>query len=120
MPKTPTNPSILKRSTRTGTLAKNEEQEDPSSRIHLRITSVRKRLIDPDNLFAKSTIDCLRYAKLIADDGENQISLEISQKKVAKGEDPHTTIEIIYPKETLQVIRQKLTNQIYIATINPT
>lgn len=112
MPKTSTNPSIPKRSTRTGTLAKNEKQEGTTGRVHLRITSVRKRLIDPDNLFAKSTIDCLRYSGLLVDDCENQISLEISQKKVAKGEDPHTTIEIIYPKETLQVIREKLTNQI--------
>ena len=111
MPKTSTNPSIPKRSTRTGTLAKNEKQEGTTGRVHLRITSVRKRLIDPDNLFAKSTIDCLRYGGLLIDDCENQISLEISQKKVAKGEDPHTTIEIIYPKEILQVIREKLTNQ---------
>jgi hypothetical protein len=112
MPKTSTNPPILKRSTRTRALAKDESEKGTTSRVHLRITSVRKRLIDPDNLFAKSTIDCLRYAKLIADDCENQISLEISQKKITKGEDPHTTIEIIYPKETLQEIREKLTNQI--------
>ena len=113
MPKTSTNPPIPKRSARTGTLAKDESEKGTASRVHLRITSVRKRLIDPDNLFAKSTIDCLRYAGLLVDDCENQISLEIGQKKITKGEEPHTTIEIIYPKKTLQEIREKLANQIH-------
>lgn len=71
-----------------------ENEGRRSSRLHLRIVSVRKRLIDPDNIVAKWTIDALRYAGIIRDDSAKEITVELSQRKAAKGEEEHTLIEV--------------------------
>jgi hypothetical protein len=63
---------------------------DPS-RVHVRVTSHRKRLCDPDNLCPKYFIDCLRYAGLIRDDNPNEITLEVRQEKSKRD---FTVIEI--------------------------
>lgn len=71
-----------------------ENEGRRSSRLHLRIISVRKRLIDPDNIVAKWTIDALRYAGIIRDDSAKEITVELSQRKAEKGEEEHTLIEV--------------------------
>lgn len=75
-------------------LETNQAEEAAASRIHIRFVSVRKRLCDPDNLSAKWLLDCLRYCGAIRDDKPENITFEIGQRKCAKGEAEHTTIEL--------------------------
>jgi len=74
-----------------------EAEKEGTARIHLRIVSVRKRLLDPDNLVPKWTIDALRYCGIIPGDEPEKITLETLQRKAAKGEEEHTIVEIITP-----------------------
>ena len=78
-------------------LATHEGEEADSSRIHLRIVSIRKRLLDPDNLSPKWIIDCLRYSKIIRGDEPDKITLQVEQRKCAKGEAEATQIWITLP-----------------------
>lgn len=72
-------------------------KETGPERLHLRIVSVRKRLLDPDNLVPKWTIDCLRYCGVIRDDTSAHLVLETDQRKAAKGEEEHTEVTIYTP-----------------------
>jgi hypothetical protein len=76
-------------------LAKGKAQESDSEFYVVRITSVRKRLIDTDNLCAKYAVDALRYALLLPDDNPERARIETSQRKVKEGEEEHTQIEIL-------------------------
>jgi len=70
-------------------------REAPNTgRFRVRITGYRRRLLDPDNLCAKYFVDCLRYAGLIPNDREQDITLEVGQIKVAKKENERTEILI--------------------------
>jgi hypothetical protein len=60
-------------------------------RFRVRITSYRRRLIDPDNLFVKPFIDCLRYAEIIPNDRPQDIELQVGQEKVKTD---YTEIEV--------------------------
>jgi hypothetical protein len=64
-------------------------------RVLLRITSFRRRLIDPDNLCPKYFIDALRYAQVIGDDSAAHITLEVSQIKVKTKTEERTEVEVI-------------------------
>ena len=77
-----------------GSLDQIKVEETNSGRVHIRIVSVRKRLLDPDNLCEKYHLDCLRYCGVIQGDEPDKITLETTQRKAAKGEDEHTQIEI--------------------------
>ena len=87
----------LERNPCTRTLAKDEEQEGGADRVHLRIVSIRKRLLDPDNLSVKWLIDCLRYSRIIQGDEPDKITLQVEQRKCAKGEAEATQIYITLP-----------------------
>lgn len=69
-------------------------QKANADRVHIRFTSVRKRLCDPDNLSEKWLLDCLRYCNAIDGDEPEKITLETTQRKAAKDEAEHTLIEI--------------------------
>lgn len=75
-------------------LAACQIQKEGAGRVHVRITSRRKRLSDPDGLCAKYFLDCCRYCGWIADDSAAHITLETTQEK-SKVEE--TIIEISYP-----------------------
>jgi len=64
-------------------------------RFRICITSVRKRLIDPDNLCGKYFIDCCRYAGLIHSDAPQFIEVTTTQRKPVEGEEEHTLIDIL-------------------------
>jgi len=64
------------------------------SRIHVHVVSFRTRLCDPDNLCPKYFVDCLRYAGIIPNDREEDISLEVRQVKVSSKTEERTEIEI--------------------------
>ncbi len=87
----------LERNSGDGPLAKSEAEKGNSERVLVRITSVRKRLIDEDNLAEKYHVDCCRYAGLIYADSPDQTKIEVCQRKAAKGEAEHTIIEITAP-----------------------
>ena len=75
-------------------LAKEEVQGRDSSRVLVRVTSIRTRLIDEDNLCEKYHIDLLRYAKVIAGDSAAEIKIETGQRKAQKGEVERIVIEV--------------------------
>lgn len=81
------------RAIREKPLAAGEREKESPSRVAVRIESRRSRLIDPDNLCPKYLIDGLRYSGLLQDDNPEQITLEVTQTKVKKGEE-ETIIEL--------------------------
>lgn len=63
-------------------------------RILVRVTSVRVRLLDEDNLAEKYVVDCCRYAGLIPSDAPATTKIEVAQRKCEAGETEHVLIEI--------------------------
>jgi hypothetical protein len=92
--------AILERAARHEPLAKKQGQEADTGRVHIRFVSVRKRLLDPDNLAEKWHLDCLRYCKAIRGDEPEKITLETTQRKAGKEEAEHTQIEIFQITQT--------------------
>jgi hypothetical protein len=87
----------LERNLGNGPLAKSEAEKGNPERVLVRVTSVRKRLIDEDNLAEKYHVDCCRYAGLIHGDEPSKTKIEVCQRKAAKGEAEHTIIAITTP-----------------------
>lgn len=87
----------LEQDTRHGTLAEKPIETRSTGRVHIRFVSVRKRLLDPDNICEKWTLDCLRYIGVIPGDEPDKITLETTQRKAEKGEEERTEITITYP-----------------------
>jgi len=79
---------------RNAALAENQSQARPAGCVLVRFTSVRKRLLDPDNLSCKWLLDSLRYVGAIRGDEPDRIALEAAQRKAAKNETEHTLIEV--------------------------
>ena len=77
-------------------LGSSQGKTEGSPGIAVRIRSFRSRLLDIDNLCAKSIVDGLRYAGLIPDDTPQDISLTVSQEK-CQAKEERTEIEITYP-----------------------
>ena len=88
---------IVERNPCTGTLATHEGEEGRAGRVHLRIVSIRKRLLDPDNLSVKWLIDCLSYSSIIRGDEPDKITLQVEQRKCSKGEAEATEIWLTLP-----------------------
>ena len=87
----------LERDPSNAALEAEQGEEGASSRVHIRFVSVRKRLLDPDNLSEKWLLDCLRYCGAIRGDEPDKITLETTQRKARKGEEEHTLVEIYEP-----------------------
>jgi len=83
-----------KRPVRDEPLAKGEGEKENPNRVRIRVISLRRRLIDPDNLCPKYHVDCLRYAGFIRNDTAHDVILEVSQRKVQSRADECTIIEI--------------------------
>jgi len=81
-------------------LAEAQGETGNAAGIQVRITSYRRRLLDPDNLAGgcKYFVDCCRYAHLIPDDRPQDIELITRQVKVKKKSDEHTLIELFTNK----------------------
>lgn len=78
-------------------LVKAQVQGRTGDRILVRIESVRKRLLDEDNLVSKYHTDLCRYSGLIPSDAPGVCKIETSQRKAEKGEAERTEITITYP-----------------------
>ena len=74
-----------------------QAQGGTRERILVRIESVRKRLLDEDNLVSKYHTDLCRYSGLIPSDAPGVCKIETSQRKAEKGEEERTEITITYP-----------------------
>jgi len=83
-----------KRRARARALAKGKAEEGDSRFYVVRVTSIRKRLIDTDNLVPKWHVDSLRYAGILPDDAPERARIETSQRKIQEGEEEHTQISI--------------------------
>lgn len=86
----------LEQRTSTRTSRKKLAEKEDTGRFLVRVTSVRTRLVDEDNLCEKYVVDCCRYAGLIPEDCPGRTKIEVAQRKAEKGEEPHTEIEIHY------------------------
>ena len=75
-------------------LAKEEVQRSTGASFLIRVTSVRKRLLDEDNLCEKYHVDLCRYAGVLPDDAPGTCRIETTQRKAAKGEAEHSVIEV--------------------------
>ena len=84
----------LERRPKSPAVGKTKKKEGSSRRFLVRITSVRKRLLDEDNLCEKYVVDCCRYAGLLPGDGPGETKIEACQRQVEEGEEEHTLVEI--------------------------
>ena len=77
-------------------LGAEEVEGNYPKRSVVRITSIRNRLLDPDNLVGgcKYIIDALTKAKVIKDDTQKDIRLEVYQAKCATRKEEKTIIEV--------------------------
>ena len=75
-----------------------------SGRVALVFTLRRVRLLDPCAKYGscKALIDGLRYAGILYDDREEDITLEVNQEKVRHFKDEETLISITLPEKHLQ------------------
>jgi hypothetical protein len=85
---------VLERHPRDGAVGEIQVQERVSSRVLVRVTSVRKRLLDEDNLCEKYHCDLLRYAGIIVSDAPGQAKIEVCQEKAEPGGEEFTRIEV--------------------------
>lgn len=79
---------------RSQPLGQEAHQGSHPEKLWIRVESVRRKLLDPDNLCGKAAIDCLRYAGVIRDDTEKDVRVEAIQRKAKKGEEEHTMIHV--------------------------
>ena len=65
--------------------------------LHVRFTLHRKKLLDIDAKYAsvKYPLDFLAICGIISGDREGQITLEVNQRKIKKGEIEQTEIEVM-------------------------
>ena len=87
----------LERTACDESLAASKGKKEASGRVHFKFVSVRKRLIDPDNVSVKWLLDCCRRIGLVAGDEHDKVTIETAQRKAEKGEAEHTLIEITRP-----------------------
>lgn len=69
-------------------------QKAGDGRFSVRVTSVRLRLLDQDNLCEKYVVDCCRYAGLLPGDGPGQTHIQADQRKCSPGEAEHIEVTI--------------------------
>jgi len=84
----------LEPATRHEPLATPQTQGRDRQRFLVRVTSIRKRLLDEDNLAEKFHVDLCRYAGVIPGDEADKTKIEVCQRKAKKGEEERTVIEV--------------------------
>lgn len=86
--------AVVERSPVDEPLAQEEVQRPTGGRVLVRVESVRKRLLDEDNLCEKYHVDLLRYAGVISGDEADKTKIETSQRKAQKGEEEKIVITV--------------------------
>ena len=90
----PTQSPLAEQAVRHEPLAADKGEKGNPGRVHVRVCSFRRRLIDPDNLCPKFFTDCLRYGGFIKDDTAKDIEIQTTQRKVHFKWDERTEITI--------------------------
>jgi len=74
-------------------------KEKSDDRIGVSYVLYRVRLLDPDAIHGATKVctDCLQQIGLISGDGPNDITLSVSQEKVAHRNEQRTKLTIVYP-----------------------
>src|SRR5687768_13426165 len=85
---------VVERSHRSEPLGTPPIQEANTQRIVVRVHSVRKRLLDEDNLCEKFLVDALRYCGFISDDAAKLVKIEVSQEKCGQREEEHVILSV--------------------------
>lgn len=70
-----------KQTVRDEPLGQDEGKKKNTGRVLVRCKIFRKRLTDPDNAIIKWHLDCLRMSKILRDDREEDVALEVTQEK---------------------------------------
>jgi len=84
----------LERTAWNAALVKARAQTALGQRFLVRVTSIRKRLLDEDNLCEKYHVDLLRYSGVLPADDPSQTHIEVCQRKADPGEGEHVIIEV--------------------------
>lgn len=87
----------LERDSGDAALATPQVQAGTDTRILVGVLSIRKRLLDEDNLCEKFLVDALKLIGAIPDDCPDKVTIATTQRKAAKGEAERTLITITYP-----------------------
>lgn len=90
----------LERAPGDGALGALPVQRPAAGRFFVRVTSVRSRLLDDDNLCEKYHVDCARYAGLLPGDGPRTTKIKTLQRQTDPGEAEHVKIEIFRIRES--------------------
>lgn len=87
-------PPKLERNPQNGRVGALPLQGGSRRRFLVRVTAVRKRLIDEDNLCEKYHVDLCRYAGVISGDEAGTTRIETGQRKAGKDEAERIEIEV--------------------------
>lgn len=88
-------PAIVERHPRDGAVGAVPVQKGTGRQILIRVTAVRTRLLDEDNLCEKYHVDLLRYASGGAlGDSPATTRIEVRQEKAQAGEREEVRIEV--------------------------
>ena len=90
----PRKAAKLESNPRDAALDAKEVQGRPSQKFLVRVTSLRRRLIDEDNLCEKYAVDLCRYAGILPSDEASQCKIEVCQEKVGKEKPEETIVEV--------------------------
>lgn len=86
--------AIVEHSPRDAPLGTGKAKEPNAGRVLVRVTSVRKRLLDEDNICEKFHVDLCRYSGMLRGDEPDKTAIQTTQRKAGKEEEEHTMIEI--------------------------
>lgn len=75
-------------------VAENAREAVDQVRCLVRITSLRSKVADTDNLFVKHFVDACKEAGLVFDDSPKWCKIEVEQEEVSRPELERTEIEI--------------------------
>ncbi len=89
-----TDSPVVEPSVSHGALDAARIQKGVSRNVLVRVTAMRKRLLDEDNLCEKYVVDLLRNAGIIFDDAPGETKIEVCQQKAAKGEAERVKVEV--------------------------
>ena len=88
------SPAKLEPDSRDGALGEVPVQEGVGGQFFIRATSIRKRLLDEDNLCEKYLIDLCRYSGIVPGDSPATTHIQVCQQKAEPGAAEETRIEV--------------------------
>jgi hypothetical protein len=86
--------AVLERNPGDGAMGEVQVQKRVGSKVLVRVTSIRKRLLDYDNLCEKYHVDLCRNSGVISGDGPATTLIEVCQQKAEPGAEEETRIEV--------------------------